>query len=112
MFALWSACNEALLPRIKSESGLFQHGHTQQRLFVFPRKHDRRTGGLTHHLDDPKTDFKLLPGPVGQFVGAATRWFDPGSAQSAGGGEDDVYYVIHARGMTDNEKRQLRRRRR
>ena len=26
--------------------------------------------------------------------------------------EDEVYYVIHARGLTDNEKRQLRRRRR
>lgn len=26
--------------------------------------------------------------------------------------EDELYYVIHARGLTDNEKRQLRRRRR
>jgi uncharacterized DUF497 family protein len=26
--------------------------------------------------------------------------------------EDDSYYVIHARGLTDKEKRQLRRRRR
>lgn len=26
--------------------------------------------------------------------------------------EDDQYYVIHARGLTDTEKRQLRRRRR
>ena len=26
--------------------------------------------------------------------------------------EDELYYVIHARGLTDKEKRQLRRRRR
>lgn len=26
--------------------------------------------------------------------------------------EDDLYYVVHARGLTENEKRQLRRRRR
>ena len=55
--------------------------------------------------------------PYPEYVGAG-KWLVRGQApdgrylQVIFVIEDDCYYVIHARGLTDKEKRQLRRRRR
>src|SRR5947208_998418 len=78
-FAFWRACDQPLPTRVKRESRGFQYSYAEQRLF--PGEDDRSPGCLTHHLDHAETNLQLLPGSIGQLVGAAARRLDPGSPQ-------------------------------